>query len=84
MDKKFADRLKKLVPEGGGFDISFNLTNSGQAGKVASTLNLTIFEASKEGRGPTITKKVTIPAIAESVEAANKAALEDTLRLLGV
>jgi hypothetical protein len=84
MDKKFADRLKKLVPEGGGFDISFNLGNSGQAGKIASTLNLTIFEPGKEGKGPTITKKVTIPAIAESVEAANRAALEDTLRLLGV
>lgn len=84
MDKEFAKRLKKLVPEDGGFDLSFNLSNSGQAGKVASTLNLTIFAAGKEGKGPIITKKVSIPAIAATIDEANKLALEDTLSLLGV
>jgi hypothetical protein len=84
MDKEFSKRLKKLVPEDGGFDLSFNLSNSGQPGKVASTLNLTIFGPAKEGKGPTITKKVSIPAIAGTIEEANKAALEDTLSLLGV
>jgi hypothetical protein len=84
MDKEFSKRLKRLVPENGGFDISFNLSNSGQPGKVASTLNLTIFTASVEGKGQTITKKVSIPAIAATIEEANRAALEDTLSLLGV
>ena len=65
-------------------EISFNLSNSGQAGKVASTLNLTIFSAGKEGKGPIITKKVSIPAIAATIDEANKIALEDTLSLLGV
>jgi hypothetical protein len=84
MDKEFSKRLKKLVPENGGFDLSFNLSNSGQAGKVASTLNLTIFAPGSEGKGNIITKKVSIPAIAATIEEANRAALEDTLRLLGV
>lgn len=84
MDKEFAKRLKKLVPEDGGFDLSFNLANSGQPGKVASVLNLTIFAAGKEGKGPIITKKVSLPAIATTVEEANVAALEGTLSLLGV
>jgi hypothetical protein len=84
MDKKFAARIKKVIPEDGGFDLSFNLSNSGQPGKVASTLNLTVFSAGKEGKGPTITKKVTIPAIADSIEEANAQALENTLSLLGV
>ena len=84
MDKEFSRRLKKLVPENGGFDISFNLSNSGQPGKVASTINLTIFGPGSEGKGNIITKKVSIPAIAATVEEANKAALEDTLSLLGV
>lgn len=84
MDKEFAKRLKKLVPEDGGFDLSFNLANSGQPGKVASTLNLTIFAPGKEGKGPVITKKITLPAIAQSIEEANQAALENTLTLLGV
>jgi hypothetical protein len=84
MDKEFAKRLKKLVPEDGGFDLSFNLSNSGQQGKVASTLVLTIFAAGKEGKGPVITKKLSIPAIADSIEAANVAALENSLTLLGV
>ena len=84
MDKKFAARIKKVIPEDGGFDLSFNLSNSGQPGKVASTLNLTVFAPGKEGKGPTITKKVTIPAIADSIEAANELALENTLTLLGV
>jgi hypothetical protein len=84
MDRKFANRIKKLVPEGVGFDLSFNQSNSGIANKFASTLQLTIFEAGKEGKGPIITKKVSIPAIADSIAAANKEALESTLRLLGV
>ena len=84
MDKEFAKRLKKLVPEDGGFDLSFNLSNSGQAGTVASTLTLTIFSAGKEGKGPIITKKVSIPAIAATIAEANIIALEDTLSLLGV
>jgi hypothetical protein len=84
MDKEFSKRLKKLVPENGGFDLSFNLSNSGQPGKVASTLNLTIFSAAIEGKGQIITKKVSIPAIAGTIEEANRAALEDTLSLLGV
>jgi hypothetical protein len=84
MDKEFSKRLKKLVPENGGFDLSFNLSNSGQPGKIASTLNLTIFAPGGEGKGQIITKKVSIPAIAATIEEANKAALEDTLSLLGV
>lgn len=84
MDKEFSKRLKKLVPENGGFDLSFNLSNSGQPGKVASTLNLTIFASAGEGKGQVITKKVSIPAIAATIEEANRAALEDTLSLLGV
>lgn len=84
MDKKFAARIKKVIPEDGGFDLSFNLSNSGQPGKVASTLNLTVFAPGKEGKGPTITKKVTIPAIADTIELANEQALENTLSLLGV
>ena len=84
MDKEFSRRLKKLVPENGGFDLSFNLSNSGQAGKVASTLNLTIFAAAGEGKGQIITKKVSIPAIAATIEEANQSALENTLTLLGV
>jgi len=84
MDKEFSKRLKKLVPENGGFDLSFNLSNSGQPGKVASVLNLTIFGPSAEGKGPIITKKITIPAIADSIESANQSALENTLTLLGV
>lgn len=84
MDKEFSKRLRKLVPENGGFDLSFNLSNSGQPGKVASVLNLTIFAPGAEGKGPTITKKVSIPAIADSIEAANQTALENTLTLLGV
>jgi hypothetical protein len=84
MDKKFASRIKKVIPEDGGFDLSFNLSNSGQPGKVASTLNLTVFAPGKDGKGPTITKKVTIPAIADNIEAANELALENTLTLLGV
>lgn len=84
MDREFSKRLKKIVPENGGFDLSFNLSNSGQPGKVASTLNLTIFAPGVEGKGQVITKKVSIPAIAASVEEANKSALEDTLSLLGV
>jgi hypothetical protein len=84
MDKEFSKRLKKVVPENGGFDLSFNLSNSGQPGKVASTLNLTIFGPGSEGKGPVITKKVSIPAIAGTIEEANRAALEDTLSLLGV
>ncbi len=84
MDKEFSKRLKKLVPENGGFDLSFNLSNSGQPGKVASTLVLTIFAPGSEGKGPIITKKISIPAIGASIEEANKAALEDTLSLLGV
>jgi hypothetical protein len=84
MDKQFSKRLKKLVPENGGFDLSFNLSNSGQSGKVASTLNLTIFGPGSAGKGNEITMKVSIPAIAGTVEEANKAALEDTLSLLGV
>jgi hypothetical protein len=84
MDKEFAKRLKKLVPENGGFDLSFNLANSGQPGKVASTLNLTIFGPGVEGKGNVITKKVSIPAIAPTIEEANRVALEDTLSLLGV
>jgi hypothetical protein len=84
MDKEFSKRLKKLVPEDGGFDLSFNLSNSGQAGKVASTLNLTIYAAGKEGKNPIITKKVSIPAIEATVEEANRSALESTLTLLGV
>lgn len=84
MDKEFAKRLKKLVPENGGFDLSFNLANSGQPGKVASTLNLTIFAPGGEGKGPIITKKLTIPAIAATIDEANQAALENTLTLLGV
>ena len=84
MDKEFAKRLRKLVPENGGFDLSFNLSNSGQPGKVASTLNLTIFSSAGEGKGQIITKKVSIPAIAGTIEEANRAALEDTLSLLGV
>lgn len=84
MDKEFSKRLKKLVPEDGGFDLSFNLSNSGQPGKIASTLNLTIFGQGPEGKGPVIIKKVSIPAIAATIEEANRAALEDTLSLLGV
>lgn len=84
MDKELSKRLKKLVPENGGFDLSFNLSNSGQPGKVASTLNLTIFASNGEGKGPTITKKISIPAIAGTIEEANLAALENTLTLLGV
>jgi len=84
MDKQFSKRLKKLVPQNGGFDLSFNLSNSGQPGKVASTLNLTIFGPGGEGKGNVITTKVSIPAIAGTIEEANKAALEDTLSLLGV
>lgn len=84
MDKEFAKRLKKIVPESGGFDLSFSLVNSGQPGKVASTLNLTIFGPGGEGKGPIITKKVTIPAIAATIEEANKMALDSTLTLLGV
>lgn len=84
MDKQFSKRLKKLVPDNGGFDLSFNLSNSGQPGKVASTLNLTIFGPGTSGKGNEITMKISIPAIAETVEAANVAALEDTLSLLGV
>jgi hypothetical protein len=84
MDKQFSKRLKKLVPDNGGFDLSFNLSNSGQPGKVASTLNLTIFRPGTSGKGNEITMKISIPAIAETVEAANVAALEDTLSLLGV
>lgn len=84
MDKKLSRRLSKAIPTNGGFDLSFNLTTSGQVGKFASTLYLTIFAPSGEGKGPTITKKVSIPAIADSVEQANRNALEDALRLLGV
>lgn len=84
MDKKLATRLSKIVPEEGGFDLSFNLSNSGQPGKVASTLSLTIFASGKEGKGPTITKKILMPAIADNIETANREALENTLVLLGV
>lgn len=84
MDKEFSKRLKKLVPENGGFDISFNLSNSGQQGKVASTLNLTIFGPGAEGKGSIVMKKVSLPAIAGTIEEANIAALENTLSLLGV
>ena len=84
MDRVFAKRLKKLIPENGGFDLSFNLSNSGQPGKVASTLNLTVFGPAGEGKGQVVLKKISIPAIAGTIEEANRVALEDTLRLLGV
>lgn len=84
MDRKLSKRLYKLIPEKGGFDLSFTLAASGQVGKVATVLNLTIFGPSSEGKPSTIIKKVSFPAISDSVEKANKAALEDTLKLLGV
>ncbi len=84
MTPEFSKRLKKLVPSDGGFDLSFNLGSSGQAGKVASTLNIVIFGAPVEGKGPAILKKLSIPAIADTIEAANTSALESALTLLGV
>lgn len=84
MDKNLSKRLAKLIPEGGGFDISFNLGSSGQAGKVASTLNLVIFGATSEGKQTQILKKVMIPSIQDTIELANSAALENALTLLGV
>jgi hypothetical protein len=71
MDATHSKRLAKLIPKDGGFDISFNLTNSGQQGKIASTLNLVIFSAAAEGKGPAILKKVSIPAIDDSIELFN-------------
>jgi hypothetical protein len=84
MDKKLSVRLAKLIPVNGGFDISFNLSASGQAGKVASTMNLVIFGAATEGKQTQILKKISIPAIADTIELANKDALENALTLLGV
>lgn len=84
MNKELSKRLAKLIPENGGFDISFNLTNSGVAGKSASTMNLVVFGAAAEGKGPAILKKISIPAIADSIEEANTSALESALTLLGV
>jgi hypothetical protein len=84
MDKNFAKRLKKIVPENGGFDLSFSMSASGIRDKVASTLHLTVFAPGGEGKGPIITTKVSIPSIADSIELANAQALEDTLTLLGV
>jgi hypothetical protein len=84
MDKKFSKRLSQLIPAGGGFDLSFNLGSAGQAGKVVSTVHLTIFAPGGEGKGPIIVKKLSIPSIAATLEEANLIALEDTLSLLGV
>ena len=84
MNTELSQRLAKLIPTDGGFDISFNLTNSGVTGKSASTLNLVIFGAAAEGKGPSILKKISIPAIADSIELANTSALDSALTLLGV
>lgn len=84
MNSELSQRLALLIPKDGGFDISFNLTNSGVIGKSASTLNLVIFGAASEGKGPSILKKISIPAIADSIELANTSALDSALTLLGV
>jgi hypothetical protein len=84
MDKNLSKRLAKLIPEGGGFDISFNLGSSGQAGKVASTLSLVVFGPASEGKNTQILKKISIPSIQDNIELANKEALENALTLLGV
>lgn len=84
MTPEHAKRLKKLVPVDGGFDLSFNLASSGQQGKVASTMNLTIFGASVDGKGPAISKRISIPSIQDTIELANSSALENALTLLGV
>jgi hypothetical protein len=82
MNKELAKRLKKITPTEGGVDVSFNLQNSGQPGKVASTLILKVFE--KTEKGMIISASITIPAVAETVAQANTSALEDALTLLGV
>jgi hypothetical protein len=83
MDKNLSKRLAKLIPEQGGFDISFGIT-SAPVGKAATTLSLVIFGPAAEGKSPTILKKITFPAISDSLEAANVQALEGALTLLGV
>jgi hypothetical protein len=82
MNKELAKRLKKITPEEGGVDVSFNVQNSTVAGKAAVTLILKVFE--KTEKGMIITASITIPAVADSLSLANDSALNDALTLLGV
>lgn len=82
MTPALSKRLKKLTPEGGGIDISFNVASGNAPGKIGSTLILKILEKSEKGL--MISSSIQVPAISDSLEDANLKALESALTLLGV
>lgn len=83
MNKKLVNRLQKAIPENGGYDLQFNPMSSGQQGKSASSLMLTVFKSSEDGKS-IVHKRITIAGEGADFNAAQSAALSNALVLLGV
>jgi hypothetical protein len=85
VDKKLAERLKKVTPEGGMFDVSFNTGNSPVRDTVATTVILTLVNKAVDGKPGSVANRITLMAThAKGIAQAQKEALNQALLLLGV
>ena len=84
MEKKLAKRIKKITPVGGSFDLQFSMTTGSKPGQIGSTLTMTLLRKAEEGKAAIIDKRLTVSALADSINEAQSQALNSALTLLGV
>lgn len=85
MDKKLAERLKKVTPEGGMYDVQFSTGNSPIRDTVATTVILTLVNKAVDGKQGSVANRITLMAVdKDSISGAQRTALSEALTLLGV